>query len=803
MQTLLQDLRYGVRLLWKKRGFTATAILSLALGIGAATAIFSIVDAVLLRALPYPNADRIVQIREVNERGIPIRVAEPNYRDVRERQHSLSAAAQFSGGTVVVTGGKEPARVRAFWVSNEFFDVLGVKPLMGRSFSPDETKPGAGANVAIVSHGFWQRALGGRSDFSGATINVDGPAFTVIGVMPPNFSYPQEAEIWVPREVEPVQTSRTAHNWSVIGRLHESSSLAQARAELSAIGKQLRQEHGKKVDLIDLAVVPLQEFMTADARSGLWLMFAAVGLLLLVACANVANLMLAQATLRSSEFAVRVALGASRWRMARQFVTENLLLTLCAGALGILLSFWGVDFLLSLNQNNLPRTDEIAVNWRALLFTLGLAVAIAVTLGALPAARFANADLQNQLKESGRGASASRLSQHLRHGLIVAQIAVTLVLLIGAGLIGRSFMRLMKTDTGFQPESAVVMTLSLPTTVDKQQEQQLQQFHEQLLENLANMPGVVSVGGINALPLSNRGANGTFQKDGNPATTGDADYRLASGGYFAALGIPLMRGRVFNDTDRGSAPDACVISQSLAQKYWPGEDPIGRTIQFGNMDGDKDLLHIVGIVGDIRDGGLDQAANPTVYAHSLQRPQWWQVSNQSYVVRSNLTSSAIISSMRSTTQSLNREAFLRFQTMPQVVATSLDTRRFSLVIFGAFAVTALLLAAMGVYGVTSYAVSQRHHEIGIRMALGATAGNVLRLMMKQGMRLALLGIVVGLATAFTLTRSLSKLVYGITTTDPLTFAAIAALLVAVALLACWIPARRATKVDPMIALRCE
>jgi predicted permease len=803
MQSLIQDLRYGVRMLWKKPGFTVAAILSLALGIGATTAIFSIVDAVLLRSLPYPNADRIVQIREVNERGAAIRVAEPNYLDVRERQRSLDAMAQFSGGTVVVTGGKEPIRARTYWVSNEFFDVMGVKPAMGRSFAAEETKPGAGAKVAIVSHSFWQRSLGGRADFSDTTINVDGPAFTVIGVMPPGFSYPQDTDVWVPRETEPVQTSRTAHNWFVIGRIRENVPLTQARADISAIGRQMRQEHGKQVDLVDLAVVPLQEFLTSEARSGLWLMFAAVGLLLLVACANVANLLLAQATLRSSEFALRAALGASRWRMARQFITENMLLAICAGTLGILFSFWGVDVLLSLNQNNLPRVTEIAVNWRALLFTLGLAVAIAVVLGSLPATRFSNSDLQNQLKETGRGASASRLSQHLRQGLIVAQIALTLVLLIVAGLIGRSFLRLMQTDTGFKPENAVVMTLSLPTTIDQQQEQRLQQFHEQLLESLTTMPGVVAAGGINALPLSRRGSNGTFQKDGNPAITGDADFRLASGGYFAAMGIPLLRGRMFDERDRDGAPDACVISQSVAQKYWPGEDPIGRTIQFGNMDGDKDLLHIVGIVGDIRDGGLDQPMEPTVYANSLQRPQWWQVSNQSYVLRTTLPASSVIPAMRSVTESLNQEAFLRFQSLPEIVAASLDTRRFSLVIFGAFAVAALLLAAMGVYGVTSYAVSQRQHEIGIRMALGATAGDVLRLMMSQGMRLALLGVAIGVVTALAIAGTLSKFVYGIATTDPLTFAAISLLLVGVALLACWIPARRATKVDPMIALRCE
>ena len=807
MQTLWQDLRYGARMLMKQPGFTFIAVLTLALGIGATTAIFSVVDGVLLRALPFPHSEHIVQLREVNERGVGIRFAEPNYQDVRARQHTLEAVAQYAGGGIVVTGGKESVRAQAFWVSGDFFRVIGVQPALGRGFLPEDSKPGAGAFVAVVSHGFWQRQLGGRTDFTNVKLNVDGPSFTVVGVLPPGGGYPQDADIWVPREVESPQTSRTAHNWQVIARVKAdaaaNATIEQARSDVSLIGKQLRQEHGKQIDLTDVSLTPLKESMTDAVGSGLWMMLAAVGLLLVVACANVANLILAQAFTRTAEFSVRAALGASRWRMARQFITENLLLAALACVPGILLSFWGVDLLLSLNANNLPRIAEIAVNARALLFTISLSFAIAVVLGLLPLLRFSGTDLHAQLKEGGRGQSPSALANRLRASLVVAQIALTLVLLIGAGLLGRSFLKLMRTDTGFQPESAVAMTLSLPTTIDKAQEAQLKQFHEQLLARLESMPGVAAAGAINALPLTGRGADGTFQKDGNPATTGDADFRLASGGYFAALGIPLLQGRTFQTSDSGSAPDACIISQSMARKYWPNENPLGRTIQFGNMDGDKDLLHIVGIVGDIRHEGLDQLATPTVYAHSLQRPQWWQVSNQSYVVRAQLPAATLIPVLREVTQSLNRDALLRFQTLNEVVSSSLDARRFSLVIFGVFAAIALLLAATGVYGVMSYAITQRRHEIGVRLALGAQKSDVLRLVVMQGMKLALLGVVVGGLAARVLSKWIAASLHNLSNTDPLTYAAISALLLIVALLACWIPARRATKVDPMIALRCE
>jgi predicted permease len=783
-------------------GFAAAAVLSLGLGIGASTAIFSIVDAVLLRDLPYPESERIVQIREVNDKGTRIRVAEPNYVDVRDRNKSLESIAQFAGGPVVVTGGSEAVRANAFWVSGDFFRTLGIQPEVGRTFLPDESRPG-GVRVAVVSHGFWHRSLGGRDEPGGMSLNVDGVVFAVVGVMPREFDFPSGADIWVPREVDPPQTSRTAHNWSVIGRLRSGVTLAQARAEISSIARQLRQEHTNDTDAADIAAIPMKEFLTDDVRSGLEILVVAVGLLLLVACANVANLLLGQAAARSSELAVRGALGATRWRITRQFIAENLLLALAAGATGVVLAFWGVELLVRLNQGNLPREDEIAINVRVLIFTVGLASVIAVALAFAPAARFSRRDLQSSLKEAGRGGANSSGGSRLRGLLVVTQVGLTMVLLIGAGLLARGFLKLLNTDPGFRPESAVAMGLALPTTIDKSEEQRLLQFHQQLLERVERVPGVIAVGRINALPLTGRGANGSFLLDGNPDATGQAEYRLASPGYFPAMGIPLLRGRLFDKTDNVNTAHVAVISQSLALKYWPNEDPIGRAIQFGNMDGDRRLLHIVGIVGDVRQRGLDEQIGDTVYAYSLQRPQWWQVSNLRVVVRAESDPAVLIPALRAVVQSLDRDIPISFQTLDQIVSSSLDTRRFSLVIFGAFATVALLLAAAGVYSVMSYNVTQRTHEIGVRVALGAQTGDVLAMIVKQGMTLAIVGLGIGLLASLGLTRLMESLLFGVSANDPLTFGVVTLLIVGVAILACWIPARRASRVDPMTALRNE
>jgi ABC-type antimicrobial peptide transport system permease subunit len=829
MQTLWQDMRYGARMLLKKPGFTLIAVLTLALGIGACTAIFSIVDAALLRSLPYHAAERIVQLREVNENGVLIAFTDPNFRDVRERNRSLEAVAEYGGGMETITGGSEPLRARVLVATNDFFRVLGVAPLAGRAFLPEDAKDG-GKHIVVVSHGFWQRAFGGRADLAGVKVRISDLVFDVVGVMPPGFSYPEGFDVWAPRELYPPEISRSAHNWSVVARLKSGVTLAQARADLSAIARQIKQEHGKDMDAVDIAAIPLHEFIVGDTKNVLMIVLAAVGFLLMVACANVANLLLAQATARQKELAVRAALGATRLRLAAQFVTENALLALIAGVIGALFAIWGVDLLIGLNPSSMPRANEIGVDTRALGFTFGLALFIAVALGLAPVSRLSQNDLHDNLRGGGRGQAGHATGNRLRGALVVAQVALTLVLLTGAGLLGKSFYRLLQVDPGFRAESAIVMDLSLPNYTGPDHGQQLVQafermmegggmpeslpepaeyvefrrrqtlFYQQLLDGLKSLPGVVAIGGVNGVPMDGDRGDGGFWIDNNPAKIGYADYRVASAGYFAAAGIPLLKGRVFNKGDRPEGQHVAVISQSLARKYWPNEDPIGKRIQFGNMDGDLRLLHIVGVVGDVRADGLDANAEPTVYGNALQRPPLGQIS---IVVRAQADPATLTPALSRTARSLNPELPVSFRTIQQIFSSSLDRRRFSLVIFSVFAAVALALSVMGVYGVMAYAVAERTKEIGVRIALGATVGDVLRLVMAQGGKLIAAGATLGVIGSLLLTRLLASLLYGVSPTDPATFAGVALLLVGVALLAALVPARRATKVDPINAIRCE
>ena len=826
METFIKDIRFGVRSLLKRRGFTSIAVLTLALGIGACTAIFSVVDGVLLQPLPYPKAERIVQLREINAAGRPISFAEPNFLDVRDRSRTLGAVAQYGGDLTTVTGGSEPVRALTVLVSGDFFRVLGTKPVVGRTFLPEESKPG-GTPVAVVSYGFWQRQLARKSDLAQTTLRLMDQNLTVVGVMPAGFAFPQDAEVWLPRELFPQETSRSAHNWSVVARLRPGIKTEEAKTEVSALGKQLKQEYGKDMDAVNFTVVPQQEYMVGNVRSALMMILVAVGFLLAVACANVANLLLAQATARQREFAVRSALGATRVRLARQFITENLLLALTAGALGVLLSFWGVDLLLGLNQQSLPRMSEIGVNARAVAFTLGLSLLIAGVLGVVPLLRFSTRDLETSLREAGSGARGYA-GRHLRSLLVVAQMALTLILLVGAGLLGKSFYRLLQIDPGFRTESAVAMELSLPNPrMDERRYQQFMQsykrlmeqgvapdasvqlsaeeerqrlFQKQLLERLSATPGMLAIGSIDHLPLAGGGPDGTFLINNNPARKGNAEYRLVSSGYFGAMRIPLLRGRTFDASDQPNSANAAIVSQSVAAKYWPNEDPIGQTIQFGNMDGDLRLLHVVGVVSDVHDYGVDVAVSPTIYANALQR---LPSSSLTMVARAQVEPSALVPAMREAVRSLDPQLPLKFRTLDQVFSSSLDQRRFSLVIFGVFGAVALLLAAMGIYGVTTYAVAQRTQEIGIRMALGARMSDVLKLVLKNGMSLALIGAAVGVAGAFATTRVMSSLLFGVLPTDLATFTAVVVVLVIVAFVACYIPARRATKVDPLVALRYE
>jgi len=826
VESLIKDIRYGVRGLIRRPGFTAIAVITLALGIGACTAIFSVVDGVLLRPLPYPNSEQIVQLREVTRSGAKISFAEPNFLDVRTRSRSLAAVAQYGEDLETVIGASEPVRALTVVVSGDFFPVLGTRPILGRTFLPEESRSG-GAPVAVVSYGFWQKLLGGRSDLAGTTLRVMEKNLTVIGVMPAGFAFPQDAEIWIPRELFPPETSRSAHNWSVVARLRPNTSTETARAEVGAIGRQLKQEYGKDMDAVDFTVVQQQEFMVGNVRSALVLIFVAVGFLLVVACANVANLLLAQITSRQREFAVRTALGATRWRLARQFITENLILAFAAGLLGVLISFWGVKLLLGLNQQSLPRIDEIGVNARAIAFTVGISLLTAIVLGVVPLLRFSPKDLERNLRET---ASAARgyAGLRLRSLLVVVQVALTMILLVGAGLLGKSFYRLLRVDPGFRTESTVAVRLSLvnqrmdearykkfmeqykrlveqgvapdATVVLSAEEERQRLFHQQMLDRLSTTPGVIAVGSINTLPLTGGGSDGTFFVNNDPAVKGSAEYRLATAGYFAAMRIPLLRGRTFAASDQPNSPNACVVSQSLARKYWPNEEPIGKTIQFGNMDGDLRLLHIVGVVGDVHDYGVDAAVSPTIYGNAQQRLPG---SNLSVVVRAEVEPAVLVPEIREVVRVLNPSVPLEVQTLDQVFSSSLDQRRFSVVIFGVFGSVALLLAALGIYGVTAYAVAQRTQEIGVRMALGATMSDVLKLILKSGMSQVLLGALIGMAGAFAITRVMASLLFEVAPTDLAIFTIVPLVLLVVALIACLVPARRATKVDPLVALRYE
>ena len=823
MNSWLHEMRLAARSLLKRPGFTLVAILTLALGIGASTAIFSVLDAVLLRPFPYPAQERIVELRELDDKGKGMSFAQPNFDDLRVRSRSFDALAQYSAWPEAVAGGSEPVRTTACAVSGDFFPILRVTPVLGRVFASDSLAENK--EVAVVSYGFWRRLLGGRKELEGTSLRFRNRSFAVVGVLPVETEFPPGVDVWFPCEIYPQafrdpNSSRTAHNWRVTGRLKPTVSIEAARSEIGAIGRQLKLEHGTQTDAASFGITPLRERLVKDIRRVLLVVCGAVTVLLLIACSNVANLLLVRATARRQEMAVRFALGASRWRLARQFISEAVLLTLVAGALGVILAFWGVDLIVGAYRGSLPRVGQIGVNSTVLVFTLAVSLLAGLVLGLVPGLSSSQRQLQNDLQSAGRGKSTSRSNSRFRNFLIIAQVALTLMLLIGAGLLGRSFQRLMEVDPGFQPESAVAMTVSMPDPDEPAAQRRLALFYQQLLEHLNALPGVIAVGGTNALPMSGMGANGTFIiEDGvKPAQTmaaligqlnalsgsgktGDAEYRVSSSGYFAAMGIPLIRGRLFQESDGPDSPHAALISESLARRYWPNEESIGKQIQFGNMDGDVRLLHVVGVVGDVRDQGLDAEARPTVYVNYFQRPA--ATSQFSIVLWGRGDAAAFTTSMRWEARAMNPEMPTKFQTMQEMVSASLDNRRFSMVMLGIFAGSALALAMVGLYGVMAYITSERTHEIGIRMALGAQRFDMLRMILRQSFTLVLAGVALGILASLGLTRLLGALLFGVPATDIPTYAAVVGLLVVAAALASCIPARRAMKVDPMVALRYE
>jgi len=810
----MNDFTFALRQLRKSPGFTLIALLTLALGMGAATAIFSVVDAVLLRPAPYPNPERVVEIRELDERGLGMPVCEPNYKDLATRNHSFEAIARDAILTQAVAGGSEPQRVNTSPVSGDFFRTLGVQPLRGRFFSGSNV-----GEVAVVSYGFWRRQLGAAENVEGKMLRFANRSFAVVGVMAPGIEYPSGVDVWYPAEIYPANTSRNGHNWRVVARVKPSVTLEQARAEVAMIGQQLKQEYGQETDAVSFAALPLRERSVQDVRRILFVLCGAVGVLLLIAASNVGNLLLVRATMRRKEVTLRAALGASSTQLAREFIIEALLLTLGGAALGAVLSIWGVDLILGIYHGNLPQVGGIAINLRALLFSFGIALILGVALGLAPAVHASRNQLQSDLQDAGRGGSTGRATRRILNGLIVAQVALTLMLLVGAGLLGRSFQQLLAVNPGFIPQSSVAMAISLPDTSDAAGKRKLAQFSRQLLVSLQSIPGAISVGAVDAPPMSGDGSNGRFIIEEGGVTVGsmnelskkmtallgtermgDAQYHIASGGYFASMHIPLLRGRTFQESDGPDNPHVALISESLARRYFPNADPLGKRIQFGNMDGDLHLLNVVGVVGDVRDKTLDANPRPTVYVNYFQRGS---LSDFSYVVRADSDAAPLISAMRREAQAANPEMPIKFETLEQMISSSLDNRRFSVIMVGVFAGAALALAMVGLYGIMAYLTAERTTEVGIRMALGAQRGDVLRMMLGQSFALVSLGIGAGVVAAFAGTRLLASLLYGISAADLLTYGAVVSLLLLAALVATLMPARRATRVDPMVALRHE
>ncbi len=732
MESLLQDLRYAARVLRKSPGFTAVAVLTLALAIGATTAIFSVVYGVLLRPLPFVEPDRIVAIHEVNTKGTWSRLADPNFDDFHDQSHSFEAIAKYNWMTLPVSGASQPTRSVVASVSPEFLKVFRVQPIIGRGLNDEDAKEGA-APVVLLSNGYWKQYLNSSTDLPSLHLKINNAVFSVIGVLPDGFDFPRQAALWIPAHVE--SPSRTSHNFYGVGRLRDGVSVEQARGDISTIARRIHDSASDKNDYLlkDATVVPLQQSMTGKARSALLILLGAVAFLLLVACANVANLMLAQASARTRELAIRSALGATQGRLVRQYLTEAFLLALAGGGLGVLAAFAGVAALVSLAPQNLPRLESVSIDVPVLVFALLLSTAVAVGLGAFTALRATSMSVRAGLGEGGREQAGAQGSQRAGRIIVAAQIAITLVLVVGAGLLGRSLMKVLEVNPGFRVDKIVTMDVTLPWVQSNDQKGKTDQaiFFSNLIGRLKRIPGVRNVGATSGLPLDGSLPDGMFllmsqnevpkSFDGfetflrQKERIGNADFCIASGDYFNILGIPLVRGRYFNDGDGPDSSHVAVISESLARERWPGQDPIGHTIEFGNMDGDLRLLTIVGIVGDIHEDGLDAPPRPTVYVDLFQRPR----PAITVTMLTDADTQMVTSAARAILHDLNPEIPPRFRTFAQVYSASLGSRRFNLILIAFFGAVALLLAVAGVFGVMAYSVSRRTREIGSARGRGS------------------------------------------------------------------------------------
>ena len=789
-------------MLIRKPGFTAVAILTLALGIGANTMIFSVVNAVLLSPLQFPDSGRLVRLGETHA-NFNGGFTYASFLDLGDETETLEniAAARFWSDNLI--DGGEPEQVSMMLVSANYFPALGVQPLVGRTFLREEDTPGRD-NVVVMSHRLWQRRYGGDLNLIGKTIKVGANERTVIGVMPPDFQsnvlFSGQYDLWTP--LVPgglLHDNRRSHLLSVIARLKPQATITQAQAELTGVALGIEQQNpGVDDPGLGVSVVGLQERMVAPLRPALIVLLCAVGCVLLIACANVANLLLARSAAREKEMAIRIALGASRWRIARQLLTESALLGLAGGAAGLLIAVWGVDSITALAPANLPRIDEVRVDGRVMGFTLLTSLLTGILFGLAPALQLPRLSINEVVKDGGRGSTGAR-RRWLRHFLVVSEVALALVLLIGAGLLINSFWRLQQVDRGFDSRNVVTLNLTLSRYSNTQQQVG---FLKEVLERAAQVPGVRSVGVTSTLPLRGGPATTFVLEARPPVALGDepsADIRVIDSNYFRTMGITVRAGRAFAETDSTNAPKVMVINETLARRFWPGEDPIGKRVTMKDW-GPPLTGEVVGVAADVKADGLDSESRPMIY---WPYPQFPVIFNN-IVVRAEGDPLSLVGSIKDQIWSVDpAQPIASVTTMDQVLATSVAPRRFNMLLLGIFAAVALALAAVGIYGVISYTVSQRTHEIGIRLALGARSSDVLRLVVGQGMALALAGVGLGIAAAAGLTRLMSTLLFGVSATDAPTFVVVAVLLSAVALAACVVPARRATKVDPMVALRYE